>query len=157
MAKSNIQVKKWTDLVNYKKKREIVFEDQVLFIMEELNSEDFSTFINLMIERISENTQDDENVDINKVIKVIGYDNIIAFVIKKMVKGGIISDFTGLSDKEIVDAMNNSSQDVIEQINQVIDEFVMKKFEKRIEMLSKLAKANSDLENNQEVKEDAEK
>jgi len=151
MAKNNIQIKKWTDLVNYKKKKEIVFEDQVLFVMEELSSEDFSSFINMMIERISDNVQDDENVDINKVIKVIGYDNIIAFVIKKMVKGGLISDFTDLSDKEIVDAMNNSSQEVIEQINQVIDEFVMKKFEKRIKMLSELAKANSDLEENKEV------
>jgi hypothetical protein len=151
MAKNNIQVKKWTDLVNYKKKKEIVFEDQVLFVMEELSSEDFSSFINMMIERISDNVQDDENVDINKVIKVIGYDNIIAFVIKKMVRGGLISDFTDLSDKEIVDAMNNSSQEVIEQINQVIDEFVMKKFEKRIKMLSELAKANSDLEENKEV------
>jgi hypothetical protein len=83
MAKKQLQAKSWKDLMKFKKIKNIVCDDKVLFTMEELNNEDFSTFFNMMFDNIKNNTNENNTQSFN----LLNSKELIVFLLKKMVKG----------------------------------------------------------------------
>jgi len=133
MAKKQLQAKSWKDLMKFKKIKNIVCDDKVLFTMEELNNEDFSTFFNMMFDNIKNNTNENNTQSFN----LLNSKELIVFLLKKMVKGEY-GNFENLTDEEIVNVAENTSSEITEQINDVIEELIMKRFYKRIDYLTKL-------------------
>jgi hypothetical protein len=145
MNKKQLQAKSWKDLMKFKKSKDIVYDDKVLFTMEELNNEDFITFFNMMFDNIKNNTN-------NNTFNLLNSKEIIAFLLKKMVKGEYVN-FENLTNDEIVDVAENTSGEITDQINDVIEELIMKRFYKRLDYLTKLTNT---LKENELVKDETE-
>lgn len=129
--------KSWKNLLEYKEKKAVLYKEEELFKIEELGAADFNEFFGMFIDHIQINS--DENKEkTNTVIGTINDVNIIAFLLKRMVKGNI-SDFSDMTNQEIVDILNNSSEDVVSQINITIKEFVLEKLLDRIKILNDFA------------------
>jgi hypothetical protein len=129
--------KSWKNLLEYKEKKAVLYKEEELFKIEELGAADFNEFFGMFIDHIQINS--DENKEkTNTVISTINDVNIIAFLLKRMVKGNI-SDFSDMTNQEIVDILNNSSEDVVSQINITIKEFVLEKLLDRIKILNDFA------------------
>jgi hypothetical protein len=150
MSKKQLQTKSWKDLMKFKKVKDIVCDDKVLFTMEELNNEDFTVFFNMMFDNIKNNTNENNILSFD----LLNSKEVIVFLLKKMVKGEY-GNFENLTDEEIVNVAENTSSEISEQINDVIEELIMKRFYKRIDYLTKLT--NTLKENELVVNETEEK
>jgi len=133
LGKKQLQTKLWKDLMKFKKIKDIVCNDEVLFTIEELNNEDFTIFFNMMLDSIKNNTNDNNILSFD----LLNGKEIIVFLLKKMVKGEY-ANFEKLTDDEIVNIAENTSGEITDQINDVIEELVMKRFYKRMDYLAKL-------------------
>lgn len=147
MSKKQFQNKSWKDLLKFKKSRDVIYENKVLFTMEELNNEDFISFFNMMFENIKNNTGEE-----TASFDLLNSKDLIVFLLKKMVKGEY-GNFESLTNDEIVEIAENTSSEINEQINEIIEELVMKRFYKRIDYLTKLSNT---LKENELVKDEAE-
>ena len=135
--------------MKFKKSKNIICNDEVLFVMEELNNENFITFFNMMFDNIKNSTNE------NNTFNLLNSKEVIVFLLKKMVKGEY-ANFENLTNDEIVDIAENTSGEITEQINDVIEELVMKRFYKRLDYLTKLTntlKENELVVNETESKE----
>jgi hypothetical protein len=149
VSKKQLQTKSWKDLMKFKKSKNIICNDEVLFVMEELNNENFITFFNMMFDNIKNSTNE------NNTFNLLNSKEVIVFLLKKMVKGEY-ANFENLTNDEIVDIAENTSGEITEQINDVIEELVMKRFYKRLDYLTKLTntlKENELVVNETESKE----
>lgn len=126
MAKKQSKVKTWKDIANLKKVKEIKLDNKVIFTIEELSAGDLDAFIQ---EIYNTNELDQEGQEVELSNERIGA------LLRKMVKG---IDFEDLSNEEIVEILNTFGEDVVQQINSAVSEFVIQKIYKRLENLGSL-------------------
>lgn len=146
-----VQMKKrsWKELLNYKKRRDIIYDGEIIFTIEELGGSEFDDFFNSLITKgekdevdVSENNEDD-----NESITLDSKNGTekVAFLLRKMVKGDI-ANFEDMTDQEVVDTLNMAAPEVIKQVNTALFDFVYERFNEKTKELTELYERYKKLE-----------
>ena len=139
------KVNNWKDLTKYQKSIKINFEGNTLFEVQELSKDKLDE----LIENLLNKCKNDNNVE-ELIFDVDNNVELIAFMIRNMVKN---ISFDTLNDVQIVETLNEMSQEVIEQVNFALNELGVEKIQKRLksfmDMVEDLAekKAEYDIKN----------
>ena len=139
------KVNNWKDLTKYQKSIKINFEGNTLFEVQELSKYKLDE----LIENLLNKCKNDNNVE-ELIFDVDNNVELIAFMIRNMVKN---ISFDTLNDVQIVETLNEMSQEVIEQVNFALNELGVEKIQKRLksfmDMVEDLAekKAEYDIKN----------
>lgn len=125
--KKKIQ-KTWKDIANLRESKEIKLDDEVIFTIQELSSQEIDDFIENLY---STNELDSENEQLEVELPK----SKIGYLLRKMVVG---IDFENLDDTEIVDVLEQFSESITIQVNDVLNLFITQKVYNRIKNLSSL-------------------
>ena len=126
MPKKKVKTKTWKGLTSLRESKDIVLDGEVIFIIEELSANEIDNFIQTLYS--SDDLESDQpEVELPK--------SKIGYLLRKMVKQ---IDFENLTDEEIVDTLEQFSENITNQINDIMNEFITKKVYKRIENFSNL-------------------
>lgn len=123
MAKKKGTIKTWKEIAGLKKVKEIKLDNKILFTMQELSTGDLDEFIQ-EIYRTDESDQEGKEFELTN--------DRIGALLRKMVKG---VNFEDLTNEEIVETLNTFGDEIVQQINKTVSEFVTKRVYKRLENL----------------------
>lgn len=141
-------IKSWGDITKLKKSIDIKFEDEVIFTMVEISEKKIFEFLELLQSKQDENKDEINKDNIKQSIEennVIDSVEFIAFALKNTIQG---IDFGEMSDEEIVEKMNDMSMDITMQINDALEELIVKKITFMTESLQKFMSAFEKNDNN---------
>ena len=148
MAKKKVN-KKWKDLTKFQKKIPIEFEGEILFEIQELSNDKLEEIVEKLMKKAEEDSKEGKEIE-ETILDIDNNVELIASMIRSMVIG---IDFDELNDIQIVETLNEMSQEVIEQVNYALNELGVEKIQKRLksfmDMVEDLAekKAEFDIKN----------
>lgn len=148
MAKKKVN-KKWKDLTKFQKKIPIEFEGETLFEIQELSNDKLEEIVEKLIKKTEADSKEGKEIE-ETILDIDNNVELIASMIRSMVTQ---IDFDELNDVQIVETLNEMSQEVIEQVNFALNELGVEKIQKRLksfmDMVEDLAekKAEFDIKN----------
>ena len=137
MTKKVLKKKSFAEIAKLKKSIDIKNENEILFTLYEPSQIYFNESINKILIKVLNSQSDEENQ-----INIITYieNEIVPFLFKKMYDSQDYS-IDELSDKEVLESLKSFGTDIAKQINEALDELVIKKINVHFETLKNVAKS----------------
>ncbi len=139
MAKKN---RSWKELVKLKKSIDVIYNSEIIFVMEELGDIEFNSAYNIIINSFSNKSES------NFLLSLSENKEVFAFLFKNMIKG---LSFDSLTDDEIMETADNMPGEVKEQINTAVEILVMRRFYKRTNYIKEVNDSFKELGLNEEA------